>query len=158
MRDLAVFDIDGVVADVRHRLHFVEKRPKDWDAFFAAAGKDTPLPEGVALARQFLATHDLVWLTGRPERLRTSTTRWLAAVDLPTSPLVMRRNRDFRPARQSKLEEVRRLAEGRTVALVVDDDPDVTAVLAADGYPVHLATWLPREPLLREAQEHEGRT
>jgi hypothetical protein len=158
MRELAVFDIDGVVADVRHRLHFIESRPKDWDGFFAAAGKDAPLLEGVELAREATESYDLVWLTGRPERLRAVTGRWLAALDLPTTQLVMRRNRDFRPARLAKLEELRRLAAGRTVAMVVDDDPEVTAALDAEGYPVRLATWVPRGPALDAAQDREGRT
>ena len=34
---VAVLDIDGVLADVSHRLGHVQRRPKDWDAFFAAA-------------------------------------------------------------------------------------------------------------------------
>ena len=34
-RPLAVFDIDGVLADVRHRLRHVEGPRKQWDAFFA---------------------------------------------------------------------------------------------------------------------------
>ena len=42
-RPLAVFDVDGVLADVRHRLRFVERSPKDWDAFFSAAVDDPPL-------------------------------------------------------------------------------------------------------------------
>jgi len=29
--------IDGVLADVHHRLHHIARRPKDWPAFFAAA-------------------------------------------------------------------------------------------------------------------------
>ena len=37
---VAVVDIDGVVADVRHRLHHVADRPKDWRSFFAAAADD----------------------------------------------------------------------------------------------------------------------
>ena len=38
---LAVFDIDGVLADVRHRVHLVDRRRhRDWDAFFAAAVSD----------------------------------------------------------------------------------------------------------------------
>ena len=49
-RPLAVFDIDGVLADVSHRLPFVARRPKDWDAFFAAAVDDPPFAQGVALA------------------------------------------------------------------------------------------------------------
>jgi hypothetical protein len=158
VRELAVFDIDGVVADVRHRLHFIEKRPKDWDAFFAAAAKDVPLPEGVDLAREAMERYDLAWLTGRPERLRTVTSGWLSALELPAKPLVMRRNRDFRPARLAKVEELRNLAEGRTVAMVVDDDPAVVAALAAAGFPAQLADWVPRGPALETAQDREGRT
>lgn len=158
MRELAVFDIDGVVADVRHRLHFLDSRPKDWSGFFAAAGDDTPLAEGVALAREALQTYDLAWLTGRPERLRAVTERWLADLDLPSAPLVMRRNRDFRPARLAKREELRSLATGRQVAMVVDDDPEVIEALAAAGYPTRLAEWVPRPSPLRTAQDRDGRT
>ena len=65
-RPLAVFDIDGVLADVRHRLHHVDRRPKDWDAFFAAAVDDPPLAEGVALARASADDCEVVYVTGRP--------------------------------------------------------------------------------------------
>ena len=45
-RPLAVFDIDGVLADVRHRLHFLQCRPQRWERFFSSAaplsGRVTP--------------------------------------------------------------------------------------------------------------------
>src|ERR1700759_5545664 len=68
-RPLAVIDIDGVVADVRHRLRFLDRRPKDWDGFFAAADQDLPLEAGIARVTELAGGHDVVWLTGRPERL-----------------------------------------------------------------------------------------
>ena len=157
-RPVAVIDIDGVVADVRHRLHLVERKPKQWDAFFAAAADDPPLAEGVELVRALAADHDVLWLTGRPERTRDATERWLAAQGLPTGPLRMRRERDFRPARVAKREELRRLRRDREVALVVDDDPAVIDLLRADGFRVHLADWLPHRRTLHDAQEADGRT
>jgi hypothetical protein len=157
-RPLAVVDIDGVVADVRHRLPFIEGRPRQWDRFFAAAADDPPLPEGVALVRELAADHDVLWLTGRPERTRRATRAWLAAQGLPTEPLVMRPNRDFRPARVTKRDELRRLRADREIALVVDDDPQVVDLLAADGFPTRLADWLPRAAPLHDAQESDGRT
>ena len=51
---LAVFDIDGVVADVRHRLHHLE-RHRSWHAFFAAAADDPLLPEGARLVADLAA-------------------------------------------------------------------------------------------------------
>jgi phosphoglycolate phosphatase-like HAD superfamily hydrolase len=155
---LAIVDIDGVVADVRHRLHHVESAPKNWSAFFAAAGDDPPLAEGVERVRELLAGHEVVFLTGRPERLRRVTEDWLAAQGLGGHQLLMRPHRDFRPARVTKAAEVRRLARGRTVAVVLDDDPEVCAALRAAGWPVEQAEWVPHSRTLRAAQEREGRT
>jgi len=157
-RPLAVIDIDGVVADVRHRLHLVERRPKRWEEFFAAAADDPPLPEGVALVHELASDHDILWLTGRPERNRPATEAWLAAQGFEPGPLLMRADRDFRPARYAKRDELRRLRRARQVAVVVDDDPEVVATLRADGFSVRLADWLPHSSTLRAAQERDGRT
>lgn len=157
-RPLAVVDIDGVVADVRHRLHHIESRPKDWAAFFAAADADPPLAEGVARVRALAADHDVVYLTGRPEHLRRATEEWLARHGIPGTRLLMRRRGDYRPARVTKADELRRLGRVRDVAIVLDDDPEVCAALRAAGWPVEQATWVPHSSTLRVAQEREGRT
>ena len=153
-----MIDIDGVVADVRHRLPLIERRPKRWDDFFARSADDPPLPTGVRLVLELAEDHDVVWLTGRPERNRALTERWLAEQGLPAGTLLMRRERDFRPAREAKRDQLRRLRRDRRIAIVVDDDPDVIATLAEDGFPVRLADWLPHSSTLQKAQETEGRT
>lgn len=157
-RPLAVFDIDGVLADVRHRLHHLEAHPQRWERFFQAAGRDPVLEEGAQRLRDALVDHDVIYLTGRPERTRRLTEQWLARHDLPTGPLLMRADDDHRPARYLKRSELRRLSRTRDVVSVLDDDPSVVAVLAADGWPVELATWLPHSSTLRSAQQDKGRT
>jgi phosphoglycolate phosphatase-like HAD superfamily hydrolase len=155
----AVVDIDGVVADVRHRLTHVERRPKDWDAFFGAAPLDPVLPEGRAVVEQLVASgHELVWLTGRPERCRRDTVDWLDRNDLPAARLYMRRESDHRPARMTKLAVLRLLAARRTIAVMVDDDVAVVRTLRAAGFPVMHAEWMSEQPSLFEAQETDGRT
>jgi hypothetical protein len=158
IRPLAVFDIDGVLADVRHRLHHLQARPQRWERFFQAADRDPLLAEGAERLRAALVDHDVLYLTGRPERTRWLTERWLAHHDLLTGPLLMRRDDDHRPARWMKREVLRGLAVARDVVSVLDDDPAVVAVLEADGWPVELATWLPHSSTLHKAQEQEGRT
>jgi phosphoglycolate phosphatase-like HAD superfamily hydrolase len=158
LRPLAVFDIDGVLADVRHRLRHVERRPKDWDAFFAAAADDPPLDQGVALARQSALDCEVVYVTGRPERCRTDTLDWFRRHGLPEGTLRMRRERDRRPARVAKPQLLRELARGRVVAVVVDDDLQVCQAYERTGYRVLRATWMTAGPALVEAQEDEGRT
>lgn len=158
MRPLAVFDLDGTVADVRHRLPHLERRPQDWDAFFAAAGHDPVLPTGVALLRESARECEVVYLSGRPERLRAVTQRWLRSQALPEGQLLLRADGDRRPARALKLGHLRRLARDRVVAVVVDDDERVCAALERVGFRVLRATWARGSAALDEAQEAEGRT
>jgi hypothetical protein len=168
-----VIDIDGVVADVRHRLHHLQRRPPDWFGFFDEADLDLPLPVGIARARALADDHDVVWLTGRPEWLRQVTRRWLAANGLPAGVLLMRPNADRRPARVLKATVLRSISSGRPfagahlggprqVAVIIDDDEAVVQRLKADGWPVQRADWLDAgvtgSARLAVAQEDEGRT
>jgi hypothetical protein len=157
-RTLAVVDIDGVVADVRHRLHFIENGRRDWGAFHSAAGIDPVLPEGRELAELLSTEHDIVWLSGRPEWLRPLTETWLAKHGLPAGPVLLRGNYDHRPAATFKLGVVRALAEREVVAAVVDDDDLVVEALAAAGFPAVRADWLPRTrgDALHRAQDVDG--
>jgi hypothetical protein len=155
----ATVDLDGVVADVRHRLHFIWQRPKNWAAFFAAAVDDPVLPEGRAVVDELAARgYELVWLTGRPERCRADTLGWLREHDLPAGRLLMRREGDRRPSRLAKLDILRGLARRRPVAVAVDDDAEVVQAMREAGFEVLHAQWMPEEPTLRDAQEREGRT
>lgn len=157
-RPLAVFDLDGTLADVRHRLHHVEGRPRDWDAFFAAAVEDGPLTQGIELALASAGECEVVYVTGRPESCRADTLDWLARQGLPLGELRMRGPRDRRPARITKPELLRRLAARRTVAFVADDDPQVCDAYERDGFRVIRAHWMAARPVLEEVQEREGRT
>jgi hypothetical protein len=161
-RPLAVFDVDGVLADVRHRLHHLDAHPKRWDAFFAAARHDAPLPQGLALAAEAERDCEVVYVTGRPERCRADTLAWFARHGLPQGDLHMRSDRDRSPARVGKPRWLRRAARGRVVAFVVDDDLAVCDAYEAAGYRVLRAQWMHRDAAedtqLTLAQELEGRT
>lgn len=166
-----MFDLDGVLADVRHRLHHVARRPKHWEAFFDAAVDDPPLPQGLAAVAEAARTgHVIVYLTGRPERCRRDTLTWLAAMGLPEGELFMRDDSDRRPARFVKVARLRRLASRMAIAMLVDDDAAVVEAVRAAGFPVVHATWmeeststsgselLPSHEVLFEVQESEGRS
>ena len=162
-RPLAVFDIDGVLADVRHRLVHLQSRPKDWDAFFTGAACDPAHREGLALAHEAAARGArVVYLSGRPERTRALTLAWLERVGAPQGPLLLRAEGDRRPARVIKVAALRSLAAQGPLAVLVDDDPDVVAAVRALRPPlvaqVLLADWQPRDGDLHAAQERTGRT
>jgi hypothetical protein len=155
---IAVIDIDGVVADVRHRLSTLRHRPPRWDLFFDYADEDPLLEVGAQLVHKLAEEHTIIWLSGRPEHLRDVTEDWLAQYKLPGDRLELRYPHDYRPARIMKLERIRGLARHATVAAIVDDDPDVVDTLVEAGFPAMLAEWVPHEKTLHRAQERDGRT
>ncbi len=157
-RPLAVFDLDNTLADTAHRQHFLQRRPRDWDGFFAAAPADPPVPEGVRLARDSARECAIVYLTGRPERCRRDTLDWLAAHGLPDGALHMRPDHDRRPARRTKLDILRRLARTREIRVLVDDDELVCDDAERAGFRVLRARWVTASSELRDAQERRGRT
>ncbi len=158
-RTIAVVDIDGVLADVRNRLHHISGPHKDWAAFFAEIDQDPVLPEGQKLVTELAAEHHVVYMTGRPEHTRDATAGWLKRHGLPPGRVLMRADDDHRPARDAKLRLVRKIGSwGWPIAVVVDDDPAVCRKLADAGWTARQATWMPRGPALIEAQEAEGST
>ena len=162
MRSIAVFDVDGVLADVRHRLHHLESTPKNWFEFFAEADRDGVLREGATLLAALAPTHEIRYLTGRPEVTRDLTRDWLARHDLPDGDLVMRPDTDRRPARMFKRDRLRRwMQAGDHLAVVVDDDPLVVEMIDSLGLTVVHATWQGSEDgqqVLWDAQERLGLT
>ena len=154
-----MLDIDGVLADVRHRLRHIARRPKDWDAFFAGAKDDPVLEIGAEFARTAATTHDVLYLTGRPERVRLDTEDWLLRNEFPCGKLLMRADGDHRPAAVVKLQHLRELRRELPIDLLVDDDPAVLKAARGAGFTVKLADWMPRDtPALLDAQEGDGLT
>jgi hypothetical protein len=135
---IAVFDIDGVLADATHRQHHVAQRPKDWDAFFSAVGDDPVLEHGRRRLLALAETHEIVLLSGRPERCRADTVAWLERHGIAVTRLVLRPDSDHRPAAQLKAELVRAIGSSNDIAVVVDDDASVVQLLADRGYRVAL--------------------
>lgn len=157
-RMVAVVDLDGVLADVRHRLHHLTVRPKDWGAFFRAAPADPVLEEGRRVVEALAGVHDVVYLSGRPEACRADTLAWLDRHGLPAAPVHLRPWGDRRPGRDFKVDQLRRFARDREVAVLVDDDPLVCDAARAAGFDVLPATWMGEQPALQEAQEVDGET
>lgn len=157
LRPLAVFDLDGTLTDTRHRQRFVETKPKQWDLFFAGAADDSVHDEGrAALEAAVAAGCEIVYLTGRPQRLRRVTAQWLDDHGFPDATLIVRRDGDRRSAVAFKIRELAKLAAARQILLFVDDDPTVIEAvrgrsdLSAEAV---LADWQPRVVSTPEEQE-----
>jgi phosphoglycolate phosphatase-like HAD superfamily hydrolase len=127
-RYVYVFDIDGTISNLTHRLHFIKQEPKNWDEFFSACWKDSPIWPVIHVAQALAEKHRIVFITGRSETSRTHTTSWLAWYSL-FGDVYMRPRGDHRPDDVVKPELLRKLqtelAEGEQILGIFEDRKSV---------------------------------
>ena len=145
-----IFDIDGTLLDISHRLKHIKKTPKDWAAFRDPKEKvhDDPIMPIINIARAFLYSPSdrVIFASGRSEEERVDTvlslSEWFlldgwqkvtpdgklgdAVETYPTSPFYMRAEKDYRKDTVVKREMYEQmLVDGYKPKLVFDDRPSV---------------------------------
>jgi phosphoglycolate phosphatase-like HAD superfamily hydrolase len=129
-----VFDIDGTLADCTHRLHHIQKQPKDWKSFFGAVKDDDPIPHICQLAHALSVTY-VIFVSGRSDECRIDTELWLDK-HVFRGPLYMRKAGDYRDDSIVKIELLSELrADGWEPLLVFDDRDRVVAAWRQAGVP-----------------------
>lgn len=116
-----IFDIDGTLADITHRVRYVQQVHKDWDAFYEAMGDDKPIEPICHLCAFYASACSfqpvrIVFVTGRPEKYRDMTIKWLretipAMKDENNFELIMRKDGDHRQDYVIKREALERLQD-----------------------------------------------
>ena len=91
-RTSIMVDLDGTLANLDHRLHYVKgEGKKNWHKFFKECIYDLVYEDvkGI-LEMEFEAGTDVVLCSGRPEDYRKETEEWLAMNKIPYTTLKMR--------------------------------------------------------------------
>jgi hydroxymethylpyrimidine pyrophosphatase-like HAD family hydrolase len=134
---LVVFDIDGTLANIEHRLDYVRSKPKNWKAFDAGIPNDK-VNEPVATVMCNMASwgHNIILASGRNERSRDATVAWLDANDLSLyEKLYMRKADDYRSddiVKQEILDQI--IADyGKKPDMVFDDRKRVVDMWRRNG-------------------------
>ena len=140
-----IFDIDGTLADVQHRLHHLP----DWNRFFAEMGNDPEISEVCWLADKLIHASmfedadksepdfRVIVVSARPDDYRKvtqnwlqSTLRWYAWID----KIYMRKSGDFRQDSIVKAEILQQIIDdGYEPWLVIDDRPQVVEMWRSYG-------------------------
>lgn len=138
-RLVIVSDIDGTLANNDHRRHFMEQKPKDWDAFYGAMDADSlhaHVADTIAALIHDRPSRLTILCTGRPEEWRPLTLGWLRRHCVPCHRLYMRATGDYRSdviVKREMLEKIR--ADGYEPYVVFDDRNSVVAMWRSEGIP-----------------------
>lgn len=132
-----IFDIDGTLADLSHRVHLLDAKPKDWETFNSLAHKDKVIAELREVACSLANNgNTIIYLTGREDTpaFRAATTVWLENNNFPDGALYMRPFRDYRedPIVKSDLF-LQTLEDGFAPQLVFEDRARVVAMWREKG-------------------------
>lgn len=138
---IAIVDIDGTLADLTHRLHYLQETPKNHEEFFHDAVMDSPIESIWKAVRILKASgHCVIILSGRPANTGNDTESWLLAEQymteslepLPFDHLLMRQTGDHKPDDQVKRQLFEMMLKAglkiESIKVVIDDRESVCAL------------------------------
>lgn len=151
-----VFDIDGVLADCSHRLHYIQGDNKDYDKFYSDEKilKDKALGSGFILFRSILYLLEdintpsrlrnreeirIALITARNKRCTKATVDWFLdnmkkfQKDRFKCNLFMRPEKDWRPAYQVKESLIEEYIGFENILFAFDDDDQVNEMYKKHG-------------------------
>ncbi len=112
-----IVDIDGTCADNTHRAHLLQEivdsdlhrtaedmKNDRWTQFYDLCDRDVPMLDIRSIVKRVGAQGNVVYLTGRVERIRAKTETWLRVHGFPEGKVLMRANDDYRPNAEFKLD------------------------------------------------------
>lgn len=117
--NLYIFDIDGVVVDISHRLHYMKE--KNYEKFYSdeEIAKDEEIAAGIDLANRLFDSDNsfVMFMTGRPKSSDKATWEWLSKHKVKHAKIgLFRTDGDYRPSPIIKVEGVEQaLAEVMSV-------------------------------------------
>ena len=142
-KGIIICDIDGTIANIDHRLHYVKGEKKDWKGFFSQMHLDTVREDVLKMLWDYQeAGHQIIFVSARPEDYKDSTNEWLRnnVFDRGVSyeGLIMRRSGDKRDDVEVKGDIYHQLFKGKyEIEAVIDDRPKVIRMWKLNNLNVH---------------------
>jgi hydroxymethylpyrimidine pyrophosphatase-like HAD family hydrolase len=131
--EIVIFDIDGTLADVSQRIHHVRKKPKNWNAFFAGMAQDKAIHSMVRLCNILYASGiKIILCSGRSEKHRDETVRWLGEQGVSYHGLMLRKDHDRRSDTVVKCEMLEQIDRSK-ILFVVEDRSRVVEMWRSEG-------------------------
>ena len=136
-KPIVIVDMDGTLADVGHRLHYIRGKGKpDWKKFFSEQRHDLPIKAILKQVCDLAGNHEIVIVTGRPEQYSHETQQWLRKYGVPYSRLYMRPAGDHRLDFLVKKDILKKKIGAQRVVMVLEDRPRVCEMYRQAGLKV----------------------
>lgn len=145
---IAIFDIDGTLANGEHRYPLVNNGNHDWGRYKSLSMKDTVYPDIANWFRGVRPNMNVFLVSGRGTDEGADTEEWLEWHDLIPDRMFMRQGGDFRQDAIIKQEILDKMiaAYGKdAIKFAVDDRPQVIEMWKKNGiqvFPVHQERWM----------------
>jgi FMN phosphatase YigB (HAD superfamily) len=131
--ELVIFDIDGTLADISERVHYIKRKPKNWNAFNEGMAKDKAIHSMIRLCTILYASGLYIILcSGRNERNRPETVEWLAEHGVQYHELLLRQDEDYRTDSVVKRELIQHIDKSK-ILFVVEDRSRVVEMWRSEG-------------------------
>lgn len=128
-----IFDLDGTIADIRHRLHLVSSEPKQWDEFNKLCIYDQPNSNVISVLNDLKDVgNEIIILTGRSSVVKPQTLEWLNKYDVHYDEIYMRGRDDYTSDVELKRKWLIRYGKSRIVC-VFDDRQGVVNMWREEG-------------------------
>jgi hypothetical protein len=138
-RDVVIVDLDDTLAASWRREHLIQE---SWDAFHADCVNDDPIHDMTGLIRQISnfgsGMYTVIGVTGRNEKFRGVSQKWLLDHDVPLAALLMRPDGNYSKTAELKIEMLAEFLGGKEkiaerVAFVIDDNEPNCQAFSALG-------------------------
>ena len=112
----------------------IKKGNKKWDEFYSLMLHDSINWWCYRIVQRFKKDHQIIFVTGRPEKYRTETIAWLRTQNICDDVLLMRKDNDFRKDCVIKEEIYREHIESKyEVEFCIDDRKQVVDMWRSIG-------------------------
>ena len=138
MRKLYVFDLDGTLANIDHRLNLIKCERPDWPSFYRSCVSDSPKHWVISLLDMCKQRGEILILSGRSDEVEGYTRDWLQQHSIMYDYLAMR------PAGNSQADHIlkKKMMEDFLrdkdfeVQFIVDDRQRVVDMWRKNGFNV----------------------
>ena len=126
-------DLDGTLADIKHRLYLLQERPKNHRAFEKLCVNDEVNFPVCLVVKALESYADIVIVSGRSSDVRKETEEWLQENSISYNDIYMRKSGDYRADNIIKDEILMQIKEKYDILFAIDDRKRVVDMWKRNG-------------------------